>query len=92
LKFKYKNPKHEVTVIVWVYSVAQGLCGKGLVISVALLGPIGGGKSKRWGLVGGAQVIGGVPLKGIFGTPVSPSFFLLLSDHEVSGFALPQAN
>jgi hypothetical protein len=33
----------------------KGLCVKGL----------GGGETKKWGLVGGLYVIGGVPLRGI---------------------------
>jgi hypothetical protein len=48
-------------------------CVKLLFLRVALLE--GGGYFQRWGLMGGLQVIGGVPLKGIMG----PWSFLPLS-------------
>lgn len=50
---------------------------KGLVLRVELLG----GGNFRWGLVGGPEVTGCVPLKGIVGTWPLP---LLLLGHEGS--------
>jgi hypothetical protein len=41
----------------------------------------GGGNSKRWGLMEDLLVTGGVPLKGIAGTPL-PLFALLHPIHE----------
>jgi hypothetical protein len=42
----------------WMWDIPKGPCAKGLVPWVALLG--GDGAFKRWGVVGGLQVVGGV--------------------------------
>lgn len=47
---------------IWIWNVPQRTM---LVSSLAILG--GGGNFKMWDLLGGLQVIGGMPLKGTGG-------------------------
>jgi hypothetical protein len=67
----------------WILHVPRPIKGpwKGLLPSVALFG--GSGTFRRWGLIEGPQVIGGMPPKWILG-PLPLSLLLLIPGHEVS--------
>jgi hypothetical protein len=53
---------------VWIDVLQRPMCG--LVTSVALL--VGDGAFRRWGLVGGSEVTGGVALEGTWGPQPLP--------------------
>jgi hypothetical protein len=67
------------TAVIWIWNVPQGLCVKGLIPRLLLLG--GGRTLKRWGPVEGIRSLG-CDFKGEYETSVSLSSFLLLPNHK----------